>query len=128
MADLSLSPESTGGNPSLSLMSADIAWGAAYQQWRIAKRRHMLDWDAYRAMPYSDSEADIASEMSTMSGDALAAAESALMELPAPNLAALRWKLDHILEPDSGSDETPGWSMGYVRQTIADYRRLLGEG
>ena len=59
-------------------------------------------------------------------GEALAEAEGALMELPAPDRVALRWKLDKLFEPEAG-DSTPCWSMDYVRQTIADYQRLLGD-
>ena len=52
-------------------------------------------------------------------------AEAALMDLPAPDLAALRWKLDQTLRIDG--DSTPCWSAEYVRQTVADFRRLCGE-
>lgn len=58
-------------------------------------------------------------------GDRLARAEEALMDTPAPDLAALRFKLDHLLEPDSDGS-TACWSRAYVAQTVADYQRLLG--
>lgn len=51
-------------------------------------------------------------------------AESALMELPAPHAGALRWKLDKLLA--EAGDYTPSWSADFVRQTLDDYRRLLG--
>ncbi|MBY6015125.1 hypothetical protein KUV75_09465 [Qipengyuania gaetbuli] len=51
------------------------------------------------------------------------AAEDALMEMPAPDLAALRFKLEKLLAADDGS--TDGWSADYVRQTQEDIRRLL---
>lgn len=56
-------------------------------------------------------------------------AQNALMQLEAPDLYALRWKLDHILdlgdadEPKGGS--TPSWSGRYVRQALTDITRLL---
>lgn len=51
-------------------------------------------------------------------------AETALMETPAPDAPAVRWKLDRLLEVDSlGS--TPCWSREYVQQAVADYQRLL---
>lgn len=56
--------------------------------------------------------------------DVFSDAQTALMEMPAPNKAALRWKLDKLL--DDGDDiSTASWSMDYARQTIADYRRIL---
>jgi len=53
--------------------------------------------------------------------------EDALMNYPAPGLEALQWKLDKIFETENDSDFIPAWSRGYVKQTIADYRRLLKE-
>ena len=58
-------------------------------------------------------------------GERVSDAEAALMNLPAPDLAALRWKLDQALRIDG--DSTPCWSAEYVRQTVADFRRLCGE-
>ena len=59
-------------------------------------------------------------------GQAMSDADTALMETPAPTLAALRWKLDRLMEVEADG-YTAGWSEDYARQTIADYRRLLGE-
>ena len=55
--------------------------------------------------------------------DAMAAAEGDLMATPAPDLAALRFKLEKLLAIDEGG--TDAWSADYVRQTIEDMRRLL---
>ena len=55
------------------------------------------------------------------------AEEDALMAMPAPDGAALRWKLDKVLECDS-DDSTPCWTRKYVAQTVGDYQRLLGDG
>lgn len=49
---------------------------------------------------------------------------NALMAARAPDAAALRWKLDLVLEDDGGSLQC--WSSSFIAQTIADYRRLLG--
>lgn len=49
-----------------------------------------------------------------------------LLDTPAPDLAALRWKLDFLMvdtgEPDG---DMPGWSADYFRQALADIARLL---
>ena len=50
---------------------------------------------------------------------------SALMAMPAPNGPALLWKLERVIQPDS--EDKPCWSDWYISQTVADYRRLLGD-
>ena len=52
-------------------------------------------------------------------------AEARLMAMPAPNAAALRWKLDKLLEPEAAGS-TASWSRDYVAQTTRDIARLLG--
>lgn len=65
-------------------------------------------------------------------GDALADAQRRLLDMPAPDLAALRWKLDRVLALEHADDEDggniPAWSHSYVRQTLADIARLLPAG
>ncbi|RIV83372.1 hypothetical protein [Aurantiacibacter zhengii] len=56
--------------------------------------------------------------------DVFCDAQSALLDMPAPDAEALRWKLDKVLEPCHGG--TQSWSWSYVAQTVEDYRRLLG--
>ena len=47
-----------------------------------------------------------------------------LMEMPAPDRSALRWKLDYILAEENGC---ASYTAGYLAQTLADYRRFLGD-
>lgn len=49
-----------------------------------------------------------------------------LMAMPAPNAAAVRWKLDYLLASD-GKETTPAWASSFTAQAVADYRRVLGE-
>ena len=70
---------------------------------------------------------DEADDESERLGDRLADAASTLMSAPAPDLAALRWKLDYMHAED-GSESTPAWSMHFVAQALADIARLLPEG
>lgn len=49
-----------------------------------------------------------------------------LMDMPAPDARALRWKLDHLLEAD-WANGVSNWSCDYIRQTRADMSRLLGD-
>lgn len=49
----------------------------------------------------------------------------ALMDMPAPTLSALLWKLEYLLTSDEGG--CASWSDEAMAQTVADMRRLLGE-
>lgn len=84
-------------------------------------------WDAAMAQMIAANSAYEASE-DEPNGlcDAWADAERRLMDMPAPDRAALRWKLDHIFGDNDGEWQAQ-YSVGYVRQTVADYRRLLGD-
>lgn len=58
--------------------------------------------------------------------EAMCAAEDRLMmHVPAPDHAALRWKLEKLLEVEADNSTAP-WAAFYVTQTLADMRRLLG--
>lgn len=50
---------------------------------------------------------------------------AALMEMPAPDLAALRWKLEQLPDPDGSM---AAWSADFVRATFADVANLLPKG
>ncbi|RVU04121.1 hypothetical protein EOE18_13200 [Novosphingobium umbonatum] len=47
-----------------------------------------------------------------------------LMGMPAPDNAALLWKLDQLLGSVSNSG-CENWGAEFLAQTVADYRRLL---
>lgn len=57
-------------------------------------------------------------------GESISAAQSVLMAIPSPDLATLRWKLDHILGMES-EETVDAWSGSYVAQLRADIARLL---
>jgi hypothetical protein len=59
-------------------------------------------------------------ELWSLVGDA----KEDVLRTPAPDQAALRYKLDYLLE-DDGSDSISGWSRDYVAQTLVDIGRLL---
>lgn len=51
------------------------------------------------------------------------------MDMPAPDLAALRWKLDYITEEARDPQGSLGsYTHKFVAQTLADIARLLPEG
>lgn len=70
---------------------------------------------------------DDADEESDQLGNRLSEAADVLMSTPAPDLAALRCKLDYMF-PAEGSESTPAWSNDFVAQALADIARLLPKG
>lgn len=49
-----------------------------------------------------------------------------IMAMPAPDAAALQWKLDYLL--NDGGESTGSYIAEFVAQTVADYHRFLGRG
>lgn len=73
--------------------------------------------DRYSVTRLND-ECDAASE-------AWCDAITVVMDTPAPDLPALRWKLGEVF-PQGEGGSTPSWSADYVAQTLRDIDRLLG--
>lgn len=57
-------------------------------------------------------------------GEMIADAQRTLMDTPAPDLPALRWKLEHLREDDGN---IAAWTASYVEQCFADIARLMGD-
>lgn len=86
---------------------------------------------AARAKWQKDSGYEAASEFFEALASKRYDLQTKLMATPAPDLPALRWKLDVALQSEDLDGEEPSlacWNMRYLEQTIADYRRLLGQG
>ena len=118
--------------PAMAHASPRVAWDAAMA--RYIKARAISDafnrdhYDVYIRRQNADHSYGIPDNISDRGEaliDEMVNAEGVLMDMPAPDRAALRWKLDIVLEP--GEEFTPSYSANYVAQTIADYRRLLGD-
>ena len=56
-------------------------------------------------------------------GEAVSDALGEFMDTPAPDLAALNWKLGQLRDADDGS--LVGWSSEFIAQTFEDIARLL---
>lgn len=107
-------------------------WQASMQRYRQAKAAaDAFDWNTYQPGCQAVLDAggiyapfDLEMQMEHLR-DIESAAEMYLMQrVPAPDLAALRWKLDRALLVEEG--QMVGWAEDYTRQTIADVARLLG--
>lgn len=85
----------------------------------VAADERDLKVAAVRARYDMDALDDRAEEL----GDLIADAQSKVMEVPAPDLAALRVKL--LMLPDERDGGMPSWTADYVRQTFEDVKRLL---
>lgn len=71
---------------------------------------------AYR-MIESESFADIADN-----------ALCRLFKMPAPDLNALRWKIDYFMRPDDPADDGAfGYEESFVSEMRADLCRLMGD-
>lgn len=85
-------------------------------------------WDARRKLEAEHGTAHMIpehiGERADALGEAVGKAQQEVLETPAPDLAALRYKLDYLLGDDS-TDSTPAWSADFVAQTLADIARLL---
>lgn len=101
-------------------MDTPDPWSAARIEWMAAKR----DADRFHADIWQNSSnrTVLARTMANLD-DVEVSRRRALLELPAPNRAALRQKLD-IIFSDIEEDIL---DLSVLPQTIADYRRILGD-
>lgn len=105
-------------------------WGALQTKWQMTDWRAKTEWDAYVALPDDSPDRHWMSDLVSESADASENATDALMAMPAPHLAALRWKLDRVFTFHSNLDADKfmdSYCFEYVRQTMDDYKRLLPE-
>jgi len=102
----------------------DDHWSPVYRR-KAAEVREA--WLTYR----SHSErlgADAAGKESDRLCDAQCEIESTLIQMPAPDRAALLWKLEHLFGPETrGENEySDGWCAAFMNAVMDDARRLLG--
>lgn len=81
------------------------------QAFRDAEEQHEIE----SGMKAADEEYN---RLSEADGKAL----DKIMRLPAPDLAALRWKIDYLT---TEGDHWDAWDTSFVRQTFADIARLM---
>lgn len=100
---------------------------AQYQPYLDACRR-IVDHAVLRQRKIAEIDQrfgySIASEHLDQTIRVLSARESTLIQMPAPDRTALLWKIEKLLTIED--DSTSPWCGGYVSQTLADARRLLG--
>ncbi len=99
------------------------AWDAAMQRYLAAKEACDTAWAAYKRLARNDALALRVDQLST----AQVEAETLLMELPAPDMRALHWKLAQILTDDGDGFTTP-WSFSLVQPILDDAKRLGANG
>lgn len=109
--------------PAICIDSAK--WGAAFMKWRMAKVREELEWDAYRATPKDHPDRAVLSDLCEDSMSAEAASWRELIETPAPDLQALRWKLDQFVIVEQDEDHSVAWAAPIALHVKADIQRLL---
>lgn len=98
-------------------------WLRAKAHYEQLKRQKDDLWARYKSMPSSARERMIGEEVERAS-EAEQAAWTALMTAPAPQIAALRWKLEQLLEiEDDGMSAS--WCERLVRPALDDIARLM---
>lgn len=111
--------------PAMASTSGRAEWDAALRRWEAAS----AEADAFYKANFGDTFDD-AADGDNVEMDRLDAIETrsraALMEMPSPDRAALRWKLNHILEDDASGGIT-AWNNAYIDQTRRDVARFLGD-
>jgi hypothetical protein len=110
---------------SRDLNAWDDHWSPVYRR-KAAEVR--AAWLTYR----SNCErlgTDAAGEESDRLCDAQCAIESTLIQMPAPDQAALLWKLEQLFGPEArdADDYAPGWCAEWMNVVMDDARRLLGQ-
>lgn len=103
----------------------DDHWSPVYRR-KAAEVRDA--WLTYR----SNCErlgTDAAGEESDRLCDAQCAIEGTLIQMPAPDQAALLWKLERLFGPEArdADDYAPGWCAEWMNVVMDDARRLLGQ-
>lgn len=92
---------------------------------RSAWDRALAAFRAAEAAMNANNDDDLADDL----GGAYCDAAGALIETPAPDHAALHWKLDYLFGDAARSEEddrtSPAWCNAYVVAVMADADRLL---
>lgn len=117
------------------IANKNVTWGSNDPEASIAKhkadcdtvRQFRLDYQAAKDRHDYDAIIDRDEQLGAAAYDAT----WALFHMPAPDLAALHWKLEHLFKRslDDDSDGCDGWSPKVMQSLMADASRLLiGEG
>lgn len=104
--------------PTAAIASPSVAWDRLMAQRDAAEVEYRSADTFYN--PGSDVEFDRLDQLC----ERFCNLEDQLMQMPAPHLRALRWKLDLLLRDDEDRT-TASWATSYVEQTRRDIARLL---
>lgn len=107
-----------------------VFWWAPDPEEQIAKHKAACDRiREFRAQLQAVKDRhgyDAAMNKADQLGEANHDATWALFEIPAPDLAALRWKIDHLFGASEDCEVEP-WSAEVMKTFLADVRRLMPE-
>lgn len=105
-----------------TFISADAEFQAFLPEYReIEQAREVAEGKAANDLPGWGAAVERLEDL----GDKAHDARWSLMAMPAPDLPALRWKLEHLLELEG--DSVAPWSAEAIADTVADMRRLIVE-
>ncbi|WP_439538677.1 hypothetical protein [Sphingomonas sp.] len=103
--------------PAAAIASPSSAWD------RLMAERNAAEAEYRRADSFYNPASDVDTDRLDYLCERYCDLEDRLMTMPAPNHAALRWKLEKLLE--IGDTGTSAWAKFYVEQTHRDIARLL---
>ena len=101
--------------------------------WWGGKERHVAAFQSVRDFRERNRQHDRAhgineaSDRNDALGEQSSLALDVLIEMPAPDAAALAWKLRYLLEAEDDEGCTPAWAHFYIRPVLADLSRFAGE-
>lgn len=110
--------------PANDLHQWDDHWSPLYRQRAQAVREAWLAYRAYRERIGLDQAGAEADRLSEIQCDI----ETQLISTPAPDHAALLWKLDHLFGAEARDPDgySPSWCAAWIEAVMDDARRLLG--
>jgi len=133
--------DSTRAPEGATTITPKEAWDAAFAAWEAAQVKADFAYEAY-STARDEADALLASGEDTapaivklaahaeQTGEALATAFKGLVTTPAPDFAAVLWKMTALYgEGDCGPDDehSAAWRMEYPGAVIADLERLQSE-
>lgn len=114
------------------MLSGLREWGSDMDEY-VTACRELIAADEGRAAARADIDrrfgindaAHRSDDLSEQQSDA----QTVLIQLPAPDADALRWKLNYLFGEESNEDGyCASWSADFIRPVIADVNRLLANG
>ncbi len=122
-ATVAVMPLAAAAHPALGRTE----WDRAMRAYLSAKTLSDADNEAFERVRLdkgiSREQMQEAWDRNNKLGEKMCEALDALIEMPAPDVEALKWKFDYLFEPNR-EGSAAGWDISYIQQTLDDALRL----